>query len=92
MATLNNTDFQDIYQRVRSDPTSWAGFRTWGLTKTQYKAAFQGAETWFVNAFTTTPTTSFKAAIEAAIGQSCTNAQAKLVGYAWAGWRHQANP
>ena len=92
MATLTNADFQDIRRRVYADATYRASFKAWGLSKAQYQAALQAAETWFVGGFTVAPTTSFKAAIEAAIGQSCTSAQAKLVGYAWAGWRFSANP
>lgn len=92
MATLTNEDFQDIRQRVYADATYRASFKAWGLSKAQYEAALQGAETWFVGAFTTTPSTSFKAAIEAAIGTTCTNAQAKLIGFAWMGWRFGANP
>lgn len=92
MATLSNADFQDIRQRIYADPTSRAQFRAWGLSKTQYQAAFQAAETWVVDGFGSRPATSFKAAIEAAIGGNCTNAQAKLVGYAHTGWRYVANP
>lgn len=91
MATLNSQDFKDIQQRIRSDPAARAEFKTWPLTKQQWYDLFQAAETWFVSAFTTTPTTSFKAAL-AVVYPSITNAQAKQIAFVWMGWRFMRNP
>jgi hypothetical protein len=75
MATLDNGDFTNIKKIIKRDPTYRDTFKLWGLDKVTWKAAFQAAEDWFVNGFTTTPTTSFKTAIEAETG-AATNAQA----------------
>lgn len=91
MATLANGDFEAIKQKIKSDPVSNTVFKAWGLSKGQWKAVFQAAETWFVTGFTSTPTTSFKAALEAALGAGMTNAQAKQVGFVWMGWRFDKN-
>ena len=91
MATLTNADFTDIKNRIQRDPTGRDQFRSWPLTKAQFMAAFQAAEDWFVTGFTTRPALSFKAAIEVETGDT-TNAQTKLIGVAWMGWRFQANP
>lgn len=90
MATLNSTDYEQIRQKIKSDPVSNAAFRTWGLSKSTWYALFQAAETWFVTGFTSTPTTSFKAAVEAVTG-TATNAQAKQVAFVWMGWRFEKN-
>jgi hypothetical protein len=86
MAVLDNSSFTEIRQYIKSDPTIRGVFKAWGLSKQTWQDAFQAAEDWFVSAFTTTPTTSFKAAIEVETGAS-TNAQAKAVARTWMNWR-----
>ena len=48
-------------------------------------ALFQAAEDWFVGGFNTTPSSSFKAALEGIAGLM-TNAQARNVSVIWARW------
>ena len=91
MAILDNEDFTNIRQYIARDPTAKATFKSWGLSKQVWKDTFQAAEDWFVNGFTTTPTNSFKAALEVEAGAT-TNAQAKQVGFIWMNWRFVANP
>ena len=91
MAVLTNDDFTQIKKIIRNNPTARATFKAWGLSKAEYKAMFQAAETWFANGFNATPLTSFKMTLEAEAG-IMTNAQAKQVGYAWMGWRFRNNP
>lgn len=91
MAVLTNADYQQIKKFVRNDPTARATFKAWGLDKQTYKDVFQAAEDWFVNGFSTTPSSSFKAALEAQVG-AMTNDQAKQIGFVWMEWRFRANP
>ena len=92
MAILDNTDFQKIKKIIKSDPAASGVFKTWGLSKAELKSAFQAAEDWFVTGFTVTPTTSFKASLEASDAGSMTDAQAKQVGFIWMAWRFKVNP
>ncbi len=91
MTTLTSSDYRDIKKRIRRDPTARSEFKIWGLDKPTWYALFQTVEDWFVNGFSTTPTNSFKAAIESVTGAT-TNARAKVVGFIWMGWRYQKNP
>ena len=91
MAILEDSDFQDIKKRIRNDPVARAEFKAWPLSKQVWKDVFQAAEDWFVNGFTATPSSSFKAALEVEAG-AMTNAQAKQIGFVWMGWRHAKNP
>lgn len=91
MAVLSTSDYQDIKKFIRSDETARAEFKSWGLDKQTWMDAFQGAEDWFVNGFTSTPSSSFKSAIELETGAT-TNARAKQVGFIWNCWRAKANP
>ena len=91
MAILDNTDFNAIAKLIKKDPTEYAEFKAWGLSKSVWKSAFQTAEDWFIDGFLVSPTTSFKAEIETVTGAT-TNARAKAVGYAWMGWRYRRNP
>lgn len=85
MATLNNTDFQRIRELIYSDETIRNVFKSWSLSKTTWKAIFQAAEDWFTGAFNTTPSTSFKAALDSV--STTTATQAKWVGKIWFLWR-----
>ena len=91
MATLDNSDFTTIKNIVRSDAPSKAAFKAGGLSKDEYKAVFQAAETWFSTGFTSTPTTSFKDALDVE-APGITNAQAKQVGLVWMCWRFKVQP
>ena len=98
MATLDNDDFTSIRQYITRDPIAKAEFKSWGIDKATWKALFQEAEDWFVNGFTTTPTTSFKGALDAVAAAALpdpftvTNAQAKQIGYVWTDWRQAKRP
>ena len=85
MATLTDADFRQIRDLIKSNAPAHAVFRVWSLDKPTWKALFQGAETWFVNAFNTTPATSFKAALDAI--STTTAEQARWVGKVWFMWR-----
>ena len=91
MATLTDEDYRTIKEIARADDTAWTTFKTWGLSTPVFKSALQAAETWFVNGFSTAPSTSFKSAIEVETG-TCSNAQAKQIGWVWMGWRNRINP
>ena len=91
MATLTTQDFQDIQRMIRADAALWQEFKTWGLTKQQWMNAFQAVEDWFTGAFNTTPTSSFKAALETVTGTT-TGARAQAVGRIWIQWRFRSNP
>lgn len=91
MATLANEDFTNIRQYIAHDTAAKDEFKSWGINKATWKALFQAAEDWFVDGFTTTPTSSFKAALEAEAG-AMTNAQAKQIGFIWMHWRFVMNP
>lgn len=85
MATLTDGDFTEIRNIISSDPVLKAEFKAWNLAKDVWKAIFQASEDWFVNGFNTTPTTSFKAALDAV--STTTGAQAKAIGKVWFAWR-----
>lgn len=91
MAVLDNADFRAIQVFVKRDDVAWSNMKSWGITKTQWKDAFQSAEDWFVGGFNTAPSNSFKANIESATS-STTNARIKAIGFAWMGWRNRSNP
>ena len=91
MATLTNSDFRDIKKRTQRDLSAKAAFGGWALNKAQWMAAFQAAEDWFVSGFLSTPTESFKAAIEVVTGAT-TNERTKQLGFVWMGWRFAVNP
>jgi hypothetical protein len=91
MAVLTNTDYQKIKKFIRNDSTAKAEFKAWGLDKQTWKNVFQEAEDWFVDGFTSTPLTSFKAALEVEAGAS-TNTQIKQTAYAWMCWRVKVKP
>jgi len=84
MAVLDNDDFKEIAQYIRLSDYN-TEFKTAGFSKAEWKALFQAAEDWFVGAFNTTPSTSFKGALDAVI--TTTSAQAQAVGKAWMNWR-----
>ena len=84
MAVLDNSDFTEIKQQIRSSSYQDT-FKFWGLDKQTWKDAFQAAEDWNINGFTTTPTASLKAAFEVEAG-AMTNAQAKAIAKIWAQW------
>lgn len=86
MATLDNSDFTEIRRFILADETMRAVLLAWGLDKETWKAALQAIEDWFVNGFSSTPSSSLKAAIEVETG-ACTNAQANQLTRAWFRWR-----
>jgi len=85
MATLTDQDFIKIQQHIKSDPEINNVFRSWGISKSQWRSLFQAAETWFTGSFNTTPTESFKAALDNVVTTTAT--QAKWVGKVWFAWR-----
>ena len=91
MAILGNDDYQQIKKFIRNDPTARAEFKAWPLDKQTWKDAFQAMEDWFVNSFTSTPTETWKTAIDA-VTVPATNGQAKQLAYVWGGWRYRKNP
>jgi hypothetical protein len=91
MAVLTNDDYQDIKKFIKNDPTARAEFKAWGLNKQVWMDMFQAAEDWFVNGFLSTPSNSFKEALEVEAG-AMTNGQAKQVAFVWMCWRSKANP
>lgn len=84
MAVLDNSDFTEIAQFIRNSPNK-AEFKAAGFSKADWKALFQAAEDWFVGAFNTTPTTSFKGALDAVV--TTTSGQAQAIGKVWMNWR-----
>jgi hypothetical protein len=86
MAVLSNADYTQIKQLVQSRSGLRTTFKTWALTKTQYKNLFQETEDYLVNAFSVRPAVSYKATLEA-IDASVTNAQAKAVDDAYTLWK-----
>jgi len=93
MATLDNTDFTEIRDFIRYSPNKQV-FRDWGIEKPVWKLLFQAAEDWFIGAFNTTPTTSFKGALDAVMAAqlpealpALTNPQAVAIGKTWMKWR-----
>ena len=87
MATLTTADFANLKKRIKHDSVARSTFKAWALDKATWYALFQAAEDWFVNGFSTQPTTSYKAALEAIAG-TMTNPQAIQVGKVWMGWRY----
>lgn len=85
MATLTDSDYTEIARIIRNDPTFDNTFRSWSFSRPTWKALFQAAETWFTGAFNTTPSTSFKAALDAVA--TTTANQAKWIGRIWFEWR-----
>lgn len=85
MATLSNNDYQQIRELIQTTPAARAVFKTWNLPRSQWTALFQAAENWFVGAFTAIPSTSFKAALDALV--STTASQARWIGKIWFMWR-----
>lgn len=86
MATLTSSDYQYIKKRIGSNPATKAEFKSWSLDKATWYALFQAIEDWNVDGFTTMPTNSEKAAMEAVIGP-ITNQQAIAVWAVWVGWK-----
>lgn len=87
MATLSDSDFQQIREIIGSNIEIKTVLKAWGLDKATWKAAFQASEDWFVNGFNSTPSTSYKAAIEVVTGAT-TVARAKHLALAWIKWRY----
>jgi len=85
MATLGDSDFTQIKELVRSNPNAWTIFKAWNLSKATWKALFQAAENWFVSAFSVTPASSFKAALDAVTATTVN--QARWIGKIWFMWR-----
>lgn len=86
MTQLDSNDFTQIKKLIRRYPAVEAEVKAWGLDRPTWMALFQAAEDWFVNGFNSTPTSSFKAALEAAAGPMTAN-QAKWLGRIWFEWR-----
>ena len=70
---------------IRGNAEARQIFKTWSLSKANFYALFQAAETWFVGAFNTIPATSFKAALDAV--SATTANQARWFGKIWFMWR-----
>ena len=85
MATLNNADFTEIKKLIKRDATARDIVNAWGLDKQTWKDLFQEAEDWNTNAFLTTPTTSFKAALD--VITTTTNQRAKMIWTIWSRWK-----
>jgi hypothetical protein len=85
MAQLTDADYSQIKKIIKSNPTAHQILKDWGLDKTTWKALFQETEDWNVDGFTVTPTTSFKAALDAIT--ATTNQQAKMIWSVWAEWQ-----
>lgn len=90
MATLVPESYRFIQDWIRNNPATRDDFHGWGLSKQQYTALFQAIEDYMVGAFTTRPTTSLKAAIEAVTGPT-TNARALSAVRAWNAWKTRNN-
>lgn len=88
MAVLIDADYQWMKQWTHSRAATKAVLNAWGLTKSEYKAALQEVEDYITNGFSTTPTTSIKAAIEIHTG-AATNAQAKQLLNVWLAWSYR---
>lgn len=91
MAVLSTSDYQDIKKLIKNSSAAYSEFKSWGLDRQTWMDAFQGAEDWIVNGFTSSPSNSFKSAIEIETG-AATNAQIKQLSYVWMCWRVKANP
>jgi hypothetical protein len=85
MATLTNSDFTEI-KKIAKRPQFWPTFKAWGLDRATWENTFQAMEDYFVNAFTTRPAGSWKAALEVE-GGAMTNGQAKAIADVWGIWR-----
>lgn len=85
MTTLVSSDFTKIKQIVRNNPTLRDVFKAWSLDKSDWMALFQVAEDYFVGAFSSTPVTSYKTAIDAVA--TSTSAQAQAVFEIWVNWK-----
>jgi hypothetical protein len=86
MAVLTNADLAEIKRTAYSNKSAWTELKTLAWSKQVFSDTLQAAEDWFVNGFTTTPTVSFEAALEAEAG-TLTTAQAKWIGKVWFQWR-----
>ncbi len=69
MAQLTDSDYTKIKKLIKTDATARSIVKAWGLDKATWKNLFQTCEDWNTNAFNTTPTESYKAAI----GCGCDN-------------------
>lgn len=85
MATLNDADYTQIALFIRNDATIRQTFKTLSFSKATWKALFQAAETWFVDALTVRPATSFEAALDAVA--QVTTVQARQIAKIWFIWR-----
>lgn len=86
MATISDAGFTKIKEWVRGNKAIYNEFRTWGITKTTLKSALQAVENYMISAFSTTPTTSVRSAIEAVTGAT-TPTRAQYVFVVWAQWK-----
>lgn len=87
MATLTNSDYLFIVRWLRFNPDHKVNLLTSGLTKAELASGLQALEDWMVAAYNTTPTESWQAAMETAIGKAISLQVAISLWAAWSTWK-----
>lgn len=91
MATITDDHLHSMKRIISADPALKAEFKSWGYSRSAWKALIQAIEDWHTNGFNTAPTESMRSAMENSIG-SITVARAQDVWRIWGCWRCKDKP
>lgn len=87
MAALTEADYKWCIDWIRSQPTHKEELKLSGLSRTQLTDTLQALEDYHTGAYNSIPSTTIKATIETATGETPTLAQNKVMWYAWSAWK-----